>query len=153
MKRHVVQSLGTTDVVTFDLKDARDGTLIIEIPFGSGWYSATHTHRRSSSCSTITTISGQWFVGSALWRQPGPAPAEQAEFWTSFGKLGAKHVEATARLHGTVASRILDDVLCSMVQDAEAYFQLCSTPLWIRALFAVTGSMPRRRDSLNRRLF
>jgi hypothetical protein len=150
--RSVARLPNETDVVTFDLSEARNGSLIIEIPPKSGWYTLHHTHTQSDGCSDITTLSGRWFVGSATWATPGPAPPEKPGHWTSMGKLDPNDDAATARLSGTVASRDLDHLLCSLVQDAEVYFRLCTTPAWIRALHAVTRSEPRLREMLVRRL-
>jgi hypothetical protein len=68
------------------------------------------------------------------------------------GRLGPDDDIASVRLSGTIASRVLDHILCSLVQDAEVYFCLCTTPAWIRALYAVTRSTPRLREILIRRL-
>lgn len=150
--RSAVHLPNEMDVVTFDLSEARNGSLIIEIPPKSAWYTLRHTHTQSDGCSDITTLSGRWVVGSATWATPGPAPPEKPEFWTSMGKLDPNDGAATARLSGTVASRVLDHLLCSLVQDAEVYFRLCTTPAWIRALYAVTRLAPRLREILVWRL-
>jgi hypothetical protein len=150
--RSIARPPNETDVVTFDLTDGRNGSLIIEIPAKSGWYTLHHTHAQSDGCSDITTLSGRWFVGSATWATPGPAPPEKPGHWTSMGKLDPNDDAATVKLRGTVASRVLDHLLCSLVQDAVVYFHLCTTPVWIRALYAATWSAPRLRESLVRRL-
>jgi hypothetical protein len=140
------------DVVTFDLSEARNGSLVIEIPPESGWCTLRHTHAQSDGCSDITVLSGLWFVDSATWAIPGPAPPEKPAQWTSMGKLDPITDEATARLRGTIASRVLDHILCSLVQDAEVYFRLCTTPAWIRALHAVMRVAPRLREILVHRM-
>ncbi|KAI0452790.1 hypothetical protein F5B21DRAFT_481675 [Xylaria acuta] len=150
--RHNVYVPTSPDIVTFDLRDAEHGTLTIEIPPMSGWYSLTHTHMQSASCSNITTLSGRWFISSAVWVNPGPAPPEKAGVWTSFGKLALDNLTAAAQLNGTVASRVLDHSICSIVQDAEVYFYLCNTPVWIRALYAATAPTPSLREILVYRL-
>ncbi|KAH8726381.1 hypothetical protein GQ44DRAFT_771158 [Phaeosphaeriaceae sp. PMI808] len=122
-----------TDVVTFD-------------------FTPCPTHTQPDGCNDITTLSGRWFVGSATWTTPGPAPPEKPGHWTSMGKLYPKGDAATARVSGTVASRVLDHLLCNLVQDAEVYFYLCTTPAWIRALYVVTWSASRVREILILRL-
>ncbi|KAK7182274.1 uncharacterized protein CC84DRAFT_1174601 [Paraphaeosphaeria sporulosa] len=53
--------------------------------------------------------------------------------WTAIRRLAYADDAATVRLSDTGASRLLDHLLCSMVQNAEVYFHLCNTPAWIRA--------------------
>ncbi|KAH7071789.1 hypothetical protein BKA63DRAFT_516397 [Paraphoma chrysanthemicola] len=151
-KRSVAQPPNVMDIVTFDLTEGRNGSMTIEIPAKSGWSMLQHTHMESDGCSNITTLSGRWFVGSAVWTTPGPAPPEKPGQYTSIGKLDADDDLASARLSGTIASRRLDHLLCSMVQDAEVYFLLCTTPAWIRALYALTRSAPTAREMLVRRV-
>lgn len=140
------------DVVTFDLTEGRNGSLVIEIPDGSGWSTLQHTHTRPDGCSNLTILSGCWYVGSAIWPIAGSAPPEQPGLWTSMGKPYSSDYIATVRLSGTVSSRYLDHLLCSLVQDAVVYFRLCTTPIWVRALYVFTWLAPRLREMLVHRL-
>lgn len=139
------------DVVNFDFGESEDSH-IIELPIGSAWQTCEHTHLTKDMCLEIETLAGWWFIGSAQWGRPGPAPPEHVKEFLSFGRMGPPGDVAVARLTCPRRARQLEHVLASAVQDAELYFQLCSTPIWIRILYGLVAKTPGLKEWIVQRI-
>ncbi|RHZ67878.1 hypothetical protein CDV55_107512 [Aspergillus turcosus] len=131
--------LSERDVIIFDFQQAAPN-LFLEIPSGSRWHSVRHAHLTKESCISIQALSGRWFLGSMrAWNPPvlwGPQGVQQ---WMDFGHDDPDGNAATAKLIGSEQTQRLYHTIASVVQDAEAYFALCTTPIWIRTVYWFAG--------------
>ncbi|KAL2017483.1 hypothetical protein VTK56DRAFT_2079 [Thermocarpiscus australiensis] len=158
--KNVALPYNDQDVVTFEF--GADDT-VIEIPRGSAWCGIRSCRRRQDMCRSLEVLSGTWYIEPTIWWDPAPRVPfpERPGYWrsvgrpfSSTGRPGYDHV-ARARLSGSEHARQVDHVLASAIQDAELYFRLCSTPLWIRALYWLTVRLswsPAAADTLARRV-
>jgi hypothetical protein len=138
--------LSEQDVIIFDFQQAAPD-LFLEIPSGSQWYSVRHAHLTKEACISIQVLSGRWFVnGMQAWRPVlwGPQLVKQ---WMSFGYDDPEGNAATAKLIGSEQTRRLYHTIASVVQDAEVYFALCTTPIWIRAVYWFAGLISRHAQN------
>lgn len=157
LQRYYVDSPGykTTDqleIVSFEFeKDA----VIIEVPTGSSWSYTTLCHYTQEMCRKAYMMSGFWvidnFGGSD---RPTFAGPERPGSWRTVSLMfGPTKVDTRLRLTGSEPARQLDHQVASAVQDAEVYFKLCSTPLWLRLLYSATCVVsPARASWLARRV-
>jgi hypothetical protein len=138
-------TLTNKDVVTFDFKLSKPN-IFLEIPEGSKWYSVYHTHFTEEMCISLETLSGYWEIGSASFHRPGVWGPLPPKIWTGFGKGFPGTRPATAKILGSEGTRQLYHTLCSVVQDAEVYFSLCSTPLWVRVSYSMASRIPALKE-------
>lgn len=138
--RYATHIFNSNDVVTFDFSDSKN-THIIELPEKIIWWTFRHTHLTEEICLQIETLSGFWFIGSAQWGRPAPAPPEQTEIFKAFGRMGPPTDVARARFTCSKKARQLEHVLVSVVQDAKLYFWLCSTPIWVHHLYELLSRL------------
>lgn len=143
--KNVNYVLSRKDVVTFDFKLA-EPDIFIEIPQESQWASPYHTHITRKMCVSLDTLSGRWYIGGSSWPRRELWGPQLPEFWISFGKDLTSSQPATAKLLGSERTRQLYHIICSSVEDAEVYFSLCSTPLWVRVLYVLTNRTPSLRE-------
>lgn len=143
--RRAFRSHREVDVVTLDFAGGDDGdddAMIIDIPVGSGWASPEVCHRTQTMCREIEISNGLWYVGTFVGGMPSPGPPERPRLFRSIGvPYGPSEGLTTAKLFGSPAARQADHVLASAIQDAELYFSLCSTPLWIRLVYFLTKKL------------
>ncbi|TQV92117.1 LysM domain-containing protein [Cordyceps javanica] len=139
------------NLVTFEFqKDA----VIVEVPAGSFWSYPRVCHHTQEMCGQFYILSGWWYLDGFLSGVPGEAPPERLHSWRSFHN---SHAPATTtaqiRVSGSEKARQLDHLIASAVQDAEVYFKLCSTPLWLRLVYAAARAVsPAAADLLARRV-
>ena len=99
---------------------------------------------------SIQVLSGHWDIATADVHHPGLWDNLIVGHYNSFGnnshtdpKHGATGIiictEKTRQMYHTIASAILD---------ADRYFSLCETPLWLQLLYAVTRLCPPVRNWL-----
>ncbi|KAJ6784432.1 hypothetical protein PWT90_07069 [Aphanocladium album] len=124
-------------------------SVLVAVPFRSGWFSLRVYHRTQEMCRQMECVSGTWFAGSTQSSRHGVISAERPLQWHSFSPgetrryrqdpFGYDVVEETSRLRlsGSEKAWLLDHQLVSAVQDAELYFNLCSTPMILRLLYMV----------------
>lgn len=135
--RNVSNPIGTQDAVTFDFVDK---TIIVEIPAGSRWLCLDHCHQTDDMCiKAFTIFSGTWYYRHGYWgERPSPRRMERelVDSFDNFGKsLQGVDRDAVAQLEffsGSDKPRQLQHQVCSAVQDADLYPELCSTPPLIR---------------------
>ena len=152
--RKAARSPTDTDIVTLEFPENASTDVIVDIPIGSGWYSPQTCHCTQAMCRRIETLNGIWLIGNSRWSIPGEGPSEHPRLFRSIGAIYGPTKEVTrARLFGSQPARQLDHVLASAIQDAEIYFSLCSTPLWLRLLYFSTKKLsPKAADVLARRV-
>jgi hypothetical protein len=143
-EKKVNYTLTDKDVVTFDFK-LSEPNIFLEIPEGSRWGSLFHAHVTEEMCISFETLSGCWNFGSARFGQPGEW-AQRPKSWIRFGKDPAGTQPATSKMLGSERTRQLYHTLCSVVQDAEVYFSLCSTPLWVRVSYSMASRIPAVKE-------
>ena len=135
------------DTVTFDFAISNSTT--IEVPFGSHWQTIRYCHLQQETCRQRELLKDAWALEQHFISGPRHGPPEKAGFWCSMSPLyGVTKDMASVRLFGSESGRMSDHVLVSAVQDAELYFNLCHTPLWIRGLFILTKHISSRAASI-----
>jgi hypothetical protein len=97
-------------------------------------------------CISFETLSGCWDIGSARFGRPGVWGPQRPKTWIRFGKDPTGTQPATAKILGSERTRQLYHTLCSVVQDAEVYFSLCSTPLWVRVSYSMASRIPAVKE-------
>lgn len=133
--------LSERDVIIFDFHRAAPN-VFLEIPPGSHWYDVSQTHHTPEACISIQTRSGSWYIGSmASWRPVLWGP-QVPDHWMSFGSNHDGKTASTAEIMGSKQSHELYHTIASVEQDAEVFFSLCTTPLWVRLLYAAAGLFP-----------
>lgn len=139
-------------LVTFRFEE--DGSILIEIPVGSYWGTVEICHHTQEMCRALDLISGDWAVSGYIATGPVEGPPEIPNGWQGIlMRSGAARIVNQLRRYGSEPARQLDHMIVSAVQDAELYFKLCSTPLWLRILYAATNTMSAQlADILARRI-
>ncbi len=136
--------------VIFDFSRRDRHTFEVTIPASSRWGPIPTFHLREASCIKVFTYSGMCSVFSqSILRGSGTTvgppgmlfaqPVREYLVWANHGQTTPASVLVTADVQ-------LYRTLCSVAQDAERYFHLCSTPAWIRALYEVLGWVPYYGD-------
>ncbi|KAH9222517.1 hypothetical protein DL95DRAFT_380827 [Leptodontidium sp. 2 PMI_412] len=146
--------------VVYNFTDISTDGLKITVPPYSPWICRAHWHETAPACETLAPIEGHFIIydnfvftpGSGImtgngqnpptfvmplkidlqvqWeRNPNADPGEAVVF-------SLKAANEAYEFYGFYRQ------LCSVNQDAEMYFQLPSTPLWLRAMYAFWGWMP-----------
>lgn len=112
-------------------------------------------------CRDVEILGGTWYVEPTVWHYiPGLELVfpERPGDWRSMGRPfhpdGRRGYDEAAcvRLSGSEDARQVYHVLASAIQDAELYFSLCPTPVWIRALYWLTMKLsksPTAADTLS----
>lgn len=139
------------NLVTFEFqKDA----VIVEVPAGSFWRHSRVCHHTQEMCRQVYIVSGHWYLDGYLSGGPGEAPPERPHAWRGFQiARGPATTTSQLRLSGSEKARQLDHLIASAVQDAEMYFKLCSTPLWLRLVYAAARAVsPAAAEVLARRV-
>ncbi len=132
--------------VIFDFSRRDRHTFEVIIPASSRWGPIPTFHLREASCIKILTYSGLCSVvaenilggGGTTVGPPGTLfsqPVHQYLIWRNYGQRTPASVLVTADVQ-------LYRTLCSVAQDTERYFHLCSTPAWIRLVYKVLGWIP-----------
>ncbi|OAQ59537.1 hypothetical protein VFPPC_03771 [Pochonia chlamydosporia 170] len=144
VKRNANYVLSERDIIIFDFHRAAPN-VFIEVPTGSRWYSVPQTHHTVEACISIRTRSGVWFIGSMIAGQPVLWGPELPDHWMYFAGNHRGISPSTAEIIGSKQSCELYHTIASVEQDAEAFFSLCTTPLWVRLLYTAAGLFPLAR--------
>jgi hypothetical protein len=145
--------LSTPHPVTFDFSRGDRQSFDVTIPAHSPWTPVRTFHLEAAHCITLETLGGRsWVMWENIERGSGSTMAnagyrlpQQPREYLTWGNQEPS-TEQSARVTTTAADNDVDiqlyRTLCSVVQDAQLYFSLCSTPLWIRLLYAALGLIP-----------
>jgi hypothetical protein len=148
--------------VTFDFTSLSTAGLTVTIPHHSAWRTPTYWHKTTLFCETLECISGYYLVTTARlyeWGDgtdsgPGPqilkelAPDDMIAWsWNPYRSVDDP-VDSVYALKGSPEMMAFYRQICSVNQDAEVYFSLPSTPLWLRLLYASLKYIPRVREWL-----
>lgn len=145
------RSKGLPTLVNFEFEKE---AVLIEVLAGRFWHTPLICHHTQEMCREAYIVSGDWYIGEFRSGIPGDAPPELPYSWR---RIAILHVPAKEtcrlRLRGSEKARQVDHVILSAVQDAELYFKLCSTPIWLRLLYAATKTVSSAAaDGLARRV-
>lgn len=151
-KRRANYVLSERDVIVFDFQRARPN-LFLEIPRGSQWYSVRHMHFTAEMCISIHALSGRWFLGEMrAWNPPVLWGPQRPQQWMDFGHDDPSKNAATAELIGSERTLQLYHTIASVVQDAEVYFSLCTTPLWVHGVYFLLRLIPSAQNWMVQRV-
>lgn len=143
--KNVNYVLSKKDVVVFDFKLAQPN-IFIEIPQESTWYSVSHAHNTREMCVSFETVTGRWRFASSDYAHPGAKWGPQLpKYWIVFGREPSSD-PATAKLLGSERTRQFYHIICSSVEDAELYFSLCSTHVWVQVLYRLASRIPSLKE-------
>lgn len=140
-------------LVTFEFEEDGDG-LLIQVPVGSWWRTVTARHRTQAMCREVDLISGDWAIRGFYASIPLRGPPEKSNFWYDIQVMyGPAERLCQLRRSGSERAWQLDHMILSVVQDAAVYFKLCSTPVWLRLVYAAANVIsPHAADVLTRRI-
>lgn len=147
--------LNHPDPVSFDFS-ASSTAVDITIPPYSGWITQHHWHETAQACETIEPQEGSYMIslstvatrGTGLHIGDGKGfvlplrPGTMVQWKRNPHQVGAENEATVFRLKGPVEMLDFYRQVCSVNQDAEVYFQLPSTPLWLRGLYAFWAWIP-----------
>lgn len=135
--------------VVFDFSRRDPHSVDVTIPAGSKWRNLPTFHRLPSSCMTLHTLGG-WtdlffrdvFMNSGSIRDSKGSDWPQRPYEMLTWNIS---VHVTGRYSSSV--RLFTDAQlwrteCSVIQDSERYFSLCTTPLWLRTLYWIARMIP-----------
>jgi hypothetical protein len=143
------------DPVFFDFS-ASSTAVDITIPPYSGWITHHHWHETAQACETIEPQEGSYMIslssvatrGTGLHIGDGKGfalplrPGTMVQWKRNPHQVGAENEATVFRLKGSVEMIDFYRQVCSVNQDAELYFQLPSTPFWLRGLYAFWAWIP-----------
>ncbi len=143
-------------LVTFEFEEDGNG-ILVHVPDGSYWGTPTVRHHAQGMCREIYIVSGEWSVGQFMAVAPIRGPPERPNSWQGiymrFGPPRLPNGPSEVRRFGSEEAQQLDHMIVSAVQDAQLYFSLCSTPLWLSLVYAASNALsPRAADTLARRI-
>ena len=153
----LVFNLGRPHPVIFDFSDLPSDGLKITIPPYSSWREVLHWHYTSEACEDIWTLSGHYSMVHGIMTNPGGGSGtgggpdhmiqlrlEEGIYWLRDGRrpeYESEPVVVSYRFR-TPEAYVFYRQICSVDQDAEIYFHLQSTPLWLRFLYMSWGLVP-----------
>ncbi|ATY64012.1 LysM domain protein [Cordyceps militaris] len=140
-------------LVTYEF-EADGDSILIEVPAGSFWGLPAVRHHTQEMCREVYMVSGNWAIGQFMGGGPVRGPPELPNL---FQRIVIRYAPAQRpsqiRRFGSKKARQLDHMIVSAVQDARVYFKLCSTPLWLRLVYAALSALsPHAADTLARRI-
>lgn len=140
-------------LVTYEF-EADGDSILIEVPAGSFWGLPAVRHHTQEMCREVYMVSGNWAIGQFMGSGPVRGPPELPNL---FQRIVIRYAPAQRpsqiRRFGSKKARQLDHMIVSAVQDARVYFKLCSTPLWLRLVYAALSALsPHAADTLARRI-
>ncbi|KFX91927.1 hypothetical protein O988_07507 [Pseudogymnoascus sp. VKM F-3808] len=147
--------LNHPDPVVFDFS-ASSTAVDITIPPYSGWITQHHWHETAQACETIEPQEGSYMIslsavatrGTGLHIGDGKGfvlllrPGTMVQWKRNPHQAGAENEATSFRLKGPVEMLDFYRQVCSVNQDAELYFQLPSTPFWLRGIYAFWAWIP-----------
>jgi len=154
-----VFNLSHPNPVSFDFSTLSMTGLKITIPPYSGWVTQSHWHETAPACETIEPLEGCFMIshssvtsrssgnvigggkGFVMPIVPGIIVKWQRDPLKKSG-AGAEREAVVFSLKGSVEMFDFYRQVCSVNQDAEVYFRLPSTPLWLRGLYASWAWVP-----------
>jgi hypothetical protein len=135
-------SLSPRYPVTYDFTVQSPHIEIRVLPYGR-WRSDELFHDTVAACARLKVLEGGWYLlsgpGGSRTCYDGCVAEQQPRSFLSWAKIGKESEAASLRL---TADTSFYHTLCSATQDADRYFSLCSTPLWLRVLFHSTYVVP-----------
>jgi hypothetical protein len=128
--------------VTYDFKSLYPD-IKITVPPGSHWHSDEHFHETLEACASVYILSGRWVItghgaGTTTCNAGFEKDQKPLRYLTWF-KNYPESQSASLRLKAPVQ---IYHTICSVSQDAELYFRLCATPLWLRSAYFGTYLVP-----------
>ncbi|KAK8143433.1 hypothetical protein G3M48_007257 [Beauveria asiatica] len=139
--------------IIFEFEKDGDG-LLVQVPVRSWWRTVTARHRTQAMCREVDLISGDWAIRGFYASTPVRGPPEKPNLWYDIQVMyGPAASLCQLRRSGSERAWQLDHMILSVVQDAALYFKLCSTPVWLRLVYAAANVIsPLAADALTRRL-
>ncbi|KAM3446251.1 hypothetical protein MY3296_009850 [Beauveria thailandica] len=139
--------------IIFEFEKDGDG-LLVQVPVRSWWRTVTARHRTQAMCREVDLISGDWAIRGFYASTPVRGPPEKPNLWYDIQVMyGPAARLCQLRRSGSERAWQLDHMILSVVQDAALYFKLCSTPVWLRLVYAAANAIsPLAADALTRRL-
>ncbi|KAH8817182.1 hypothetical protein F5884DRAFT_853608 [Xylogone sp. PMI_703] len=140
--------------VSIDFSKGNQQSFDVTIPAQSQWSSVRIFHLDTANCVAVKTLSGRsWVMWENIERGSGSTMANAgyslSQYPRQYLTWGSQERSIEQSLRVTTAAAPDNNInvqlyrtLCSVVQDAQLYFSLCSTPLWIRLLYAALGLIP-----------
>lgn len=126
-------------LVNFEFEEE---AVLIEVLAGRYFSTPLICHHTQEMCRETYIVSGDWFMGGFRSGTPGDAPPELPFTWRSINIVHLPPKKpCRLRLYGSETARQVDHIIVSAVQDAEIYFRLCSTPLWLRLFYSATKAI------------
>ncbi|PVH71239.1 hypothetical protein DL98DRAFT_521183 [Cadophora sp. DSE1049] len=143
--------------VIYDFSDLSTDGIKITIPPNSSWICHSHWHETAAACETLLPIQGHYMLyssfvfthGSGSMTGPGTYPPTtemyfrpehlvrwQRDSKADPGEAMGFELKASDEVYAFYRQ------VCSVNQDAETYFQLPSTPLWLRNIYKFWGWIP-----------
>jgi len=161
-RRQDIFNLSWPHPVTFDFSSSDDWptpSFKVTIPGGSAWTPVPTFHLSPARCIALDTTGGwSWLFFENIERGSGWARADpgyhmdqRARYFLLWGN-DSKETASSVRVTPGDGDAQLYRTLCSVVLDAELYFRLCTTPFWIRLLFAALGRIPYYSGAARERL-
>ncbi|KAH0535920.1 hypothetical protein FGG08_007179 [Glutinoglossum americanum] len=152
--RQKIFHLPTPDTATFDFSHGDDG-IRITVPAGSTWSVKYHWHINHLGCRSVECLEGalKVFFTSTPFGSGGKLGHARWKFSFRPGQRVAWGPSRTEeKLDTLIVSLVADEILyrntCSAILDADRFPLLASTPLWLRAVFAVLTFLPAARQWL-----
>jgi hypothetical protein len=128
--------------VTYDFTVQSPHIEIRALPYGH-WRSDELSHDTVDACARLKVLEGGWHLqsrpGGSRTCYDGCVAVQQPQSFMSWAKISKESAAASLRL---TADASFYHTLCSATQDADRYFSLCSTPLWLRVPFYSTYVVP-----------
>lgn len=139
--------------IIFEFEKDGDG-LVVQVPVRSWWRTVTARHRTQAMCREVDLISGDWAIRGFYASTPVRGPPEKPNLWYDIQVMyGPAARLCQLRRSGSERAWQLDHMILSVVQDAAVYFKLCSTPVWLRLVYAAANVIsPLAADALTHRL-
>jgi hypothetical protein len=138
------------DPVTYDFL-SHAPSIVLTIPPFSTWHSDEAFHNSAETCASLHILSGWWVLlgrnAGITFCHAGSKKAQHPLMFLSWSKNNQKNPQTSASLELTAPVQFYRSV-CSVTQDAELFYRLCTTPLWLRSLYSATYLIPFLGPSL-----
>jgi hypothetical protein len=126
-------------------------SIVVTVPRSSNWYSLLHYHEKPKNSASLLVLSGPWSIGTTICHA-GCETSESPFSYTSWGPYWYGDFRATSASLSYKAPVPFYRTMCSVMQDADVYFKLCETPLWLRTMYISTYLNPLLGSWLRERM-
>ena len=129
--------------VTYDFR-SHAPSIVLTIPPHGTWRSDEAFHNIDENCALLHILSGWWVLqgrnAGVTFCHAGFKKNQLPLLFLSWQKH-QKDPQTSSSLELTAPVQFYRSV-CSVTQDAELFYRLCTTPLWLRSLYSATYLIP-----------